>query len=520
MEEAEPSRSGAPARSTVLAVALGAAILVTGLILSRTEQLIIIVVSMDTTRADHLSAYGYDKDTSPTLARLAAEGTSFTHARSTTSWTLPSHMSLFTGLPVAVHGVSIDFQQLDLGRLTLGKAFQDAGFRTVGLYTAPYVHPKFGFGSGMDFYEGMTANPMAYDLTPAEMGTQMGLREMYSHQEVTSPRVADRARFFLKERSSDRLLLFLHLFDPHYDYKAPPKFLKRFASGTYSGPLVGDGIMTQLELIKPDMDPADLAQLKAMYDAEIAFTDKHLGDVIAEVEAQGLVGRTIVVVTADHGEEILEAGRFGHRMTLRDEVLRVPLVFWGPGIVPAGVTVGDDVALYDVFPTLLELAGIERDPLLYGRSLRPLMDGARLPPRPSSAELTFLHRDGPDYYTRHDAVVFEGLKVVRRVRVPWSPKNDRDLSQEPLWETAEFDVYDLRADPGETINLYATEPESPRVLAVLDALVREQSAQDEARAAYVPRGVKRLANDPMADLDVMDQLRAVGYLTGQSGDDQ
>ena len=515
MEESEPS-SGSGGRSsplpTISAVVLGLGVLAAGMWFSRSEELLVVLVSMDTTRADHLTPYGYDRDTSPTLDRLAREGTVFTQARSSTSWTLPSHMSLFTGLPAAVHDVVIDFQRLDSGRRTMGQVFHDAGFHTVGLFTAPYVHPRFGFGAGMDFYESMTANPMAYDLTPAQMNREMGLREAFSHQEVTSPRVADRARWFLTNRSAPRNFLFLHLFDPHYDYKAPPKIVQRFADPAYAGPIQPDGIMGQLDLIHEGMAPTDLAHLVDLYDAEINFTDRSLASVIATIEAEGLVGRTIVVVVADHGEEFLEHGRFGHRMGLGEEVLRVPLIVWGPGIIPEGRTIDDEVALYDVLPTLMDYADIPSEPLIYGRSLRPLIDGESLPARPSSASLTFLHRDGPDYYTKHDALVFQGIKVMRRVRVPWSRENDRNIFNPPDWSTAEYEVYDLRQDPHERDDLYARSPDDPRVKAIRKALEDEEAAQLEAADLFTPRGLTPLSHDPFENVDVFAQMKELGYL--------
>lgn len=524
MADTEPDEGGQGSSSavpTVVAALLGGAILAAGLLLNRTEELTIVVVSMDTTRPDHLTPYG-GRETSPTLDRLAREGVRFTQARSSTSWTLPAHMSLFTGLPPAVHGVTIDFQKLDSGRPIMGRIFQDAGFRTVGLYTAPYVHPRFGFGAGMDFYEGMTLNPMAYDLTPAEMNSQMGLRESYSHQEVTSPRVANRAAFFLGDRPTPRNLLFLHLFDPHYDFRAGPAFTDRFVDPKYHGSVVGDAVMTQVgTTIRPDMSAADLDHLRSLYDAEIAFTDRHLSDVIKAIEREDMLGRTLVVVVSDHGEEFFEDGRFGHRMGLRDEVLRVPMIFWGPGIIPEGVVVDDEVALYDVLPTLMDYADIslveseEESGPIWGRSLRPLMEGGSLPPRPSSSQLTYVHRDDRDHLTRHDALVLGGLKVIRRVQVPWSPAVDRDIFREPDWSTAEYDVFDLSQDPGEQDDLFERNPDDPRVKKALAELEREDQAQAQAVAAYAPQGIRMDPNDPMQGKDILEQLKAVGYLTGQ-----
>jgi len=518
LSEAEPS-PGEPSKgspvSTIAALLVGGLIVGAGLLLSRTEEFSIIIVSMDTTRLDRLSTYGAERPTSPSLTRLANEGVRFTQARSSSSWTLPAHVSLFSGQPAGVHGVNIDFQRMDPERPVLGRLFKDAGYRTVGLYTAPYVHPRFGFGAGMDFYEGMTANPMAYDLTPGQMQRERGLREGFSHQEITSPLAASRMSWFVNNRDSPKNLFFLHLFDPHYDYRAPARFTRSMVDARYAGSIQGDGIMEQVALgnIGPEMTAADLDQLKNLYDAEISFTDKHLGDVIAAVEREGLEGRVLVVVLADHGEEFFEDGRFGHRMSLRDEVIRVPLVFWGPGIIPEGLVIDDEVTLYDVLPTLLDYAGLEPQPDVWGRSLRPLIEGQSLPPRPSSSQLIYVRQGERDHFTRHDGLVLQGTKVVRRVQVPWSPENDRDMAAEPDWSTVEYDVYDLAADPGETHDLYDANPDAPRVLAVLAALEQELQAQQAAGSSA--EALQFGAGDSMARIDLMEQLSALGYLTGQ-----
>jgi arylsulfatase A-like enzyme len=493
--------------TSLIAVVVALAIVGGGVVLSQSQELTIIVVSLDTTRPDHLSAYGYDRSTSPTLERLAREGVQFTNARSTTSWTLPAHMSLFTGLPAKVHDVNVDFQTLDAGRPVMGEVFAKAGFYTEGYYTAPYVHQRYGFGRGMEFYEPMTANPMAFDLPPAEMREQLGLREMFSHQEVTSVRVAQQALRFVRDASGPRNLLFLHLFDPHYDYRAGPNFRAPFVDPSYEGEITGDGLMGQLDLIA-EGNPADLQQLKDLYDAELLFTDAYLGHVIKSVEESDKLGSTIIVVVSDHGEEFFEHGRYGHRMGLHEEVIRVPFIVWGPGIIPEGLVIDDDVAIYDVLPTLMDYAGIEESPFIYGRSLRPLIDGKSLPPRASASSLTFLHADARDYYTLHESTVYEGLKYIRKVQVPWSPLDQRNLSNPPNWSTATIEVYDLREDPAEQSNLYVVDPGDPRVERAAQAFQDETDRLREATARFTPEGSIDMAPD-MGVLDIMKQL---GYL--------
>ena len=475
----------------------------------RDEPLTIVLVSLDTTRPDHLSAYGYDKPTTPLLARLATEGTVFRNARSTSSWTLPSHMSLFTGLPPALHDVTIDFQVLDKARRTLGEVFHDAGFRTMGVFSAPYVHPHFGFARGFDFYERATQEPMFFDLTPQQMRTQLGLAEKRSHVEVTSGLVVDRALRLLANSSGDRNLLFLHFFDAHYDYLPPPRLAKRFTDPAYAGPVTGKEVADD-PAVHAGMPAEDLAQLEGLYDAEIAWVDENLKRLVEGLSQQGRLDHTLFVVVGDHGEEFFENGRFGHRAGLREEVVRVPMIFWWPGHVAAGNSVDTDVSLVDVLPTLVDLAGLPPEPGVDGRSLRPALAGGSLPPRPTTAELSFFPRTPEGHYVRHAAMVFDGLKVVERVNVAWTPQDERKLDGAVDEDSREQFVYDLRADPGEREDLL--ESDDPALVARADRAL-EAFEQEHQRQVERAGGQRRAGPGAAPDIGVPlhDVMKAIGY---------
>jgi arylsulfatase A-like enzyme len=404
--------------------------------------------------------------------------------------------------------VVIDFQRLDESRRTLGEIFHEAGYRTMGVFSAPYVHGHFGFGRGMDFYERATQEPMMFDLTPAQMREQLGMLERRSHTEVTSSRVVDRALNLLEHMGRDRNLLFLHFFDPHYDYKAPPRFLKRFADPAYRGPVTGENVGDPL-VVRADMAAADLAQVQALYDAELAWVDDNLRRLVEAIEASPRARQTVLVITGDHGEEFFEHGRFGHRATLHDEVLRVPCLVWAPGRVAPGTVVEDEVAGYDVLPTLMDYAGIPAEPAIYGRSLRPLLEGRALPPRPVSASLSFFPREPQGHFVQHEALVFQGLKLERRIHVPWSTERERDLSGTPDPSTEELQVFDLASDAAEQHDLSASG--DPRIPGLRRAFDEERARQATALAAFEPLGA---GSGQEIDLSLQEQLQAVGYLHG------
>ena len=504
---ARPVCSGRLAPAPLLAVLLVAAA-VTGLSgCGGDPPLTILLISLDTTRPDHLSAYGYDRDTTPTLARLAREGTVFTHARSTSSWTLPAHMSLFTGLPPGLHDVVIDFQSLDRGRRTLGEIFHQAGFGTAGVFSGAYVHPWYGFGRGMDYYERGTQEPMILDLPPAQQRQQLGLREQIGHQEVTSPIVTDRALTLLDRLTGPRKLCFLHYFDAHYDYLAPPRIASRFLDAAYAGPINGKHAESLAQDLGDHPAAADVAQLEGYYDAELAWIDEHLAKLLERQEQRGELEHTLVVVVGDHGEAFFEHGRYGHRFDLHDEVLRIPLIVWAPHRVPGGRVIDENVSIVDVLPTLMDYAGLPPDPALDGRSLKPLIDGGHLPPRPVNAALSFFPPPPrPDHYVLSEALVQGDLKLVRKVQVPWSPENERDISQPPRPGTETDEVYDLAADPGEQRDLVAVG--DPRVGPLTAAFEAERERQREQLARFHPEG----SGAPITDLTLDEQLRANGYV--------
>lgn len=505
------ARLALPARLRRAGAALALALL--GACGPGADELTVVLISLDTTRLDHLSAYGYGRPTTPNLERLAREGVRFDQARAPTSWTLPSHMSLFTGLPPGVHDVNIDFQALDASRRTLGEIFRDGGFRTMGVFSGPYVHAQYGFGRGFDYYERGTQDPMLFDLTAEEKRTQAALREHRSHTEVTSALVVDRAIALLRNSGSPRNLLFLHFFDPHYDYRAPRRIARAFTDPAYKGPITGDGIVSRPDLVHAGMPAADLRQLTDLYDAELAWVDENIGRLLDALREQGRLERTLIVVTADHGEEFFERGRFGHRNGLSEQTLRVPLIVWGgAGLgLPAGRTVDDEVATYDILPTLVDYAGLPPEPTLYGRSLRPAIEGRPLRPAPVAGALTFIPREPQGWYVLHRSAVFGGFKVVSQVRVAWTPERERDLAGPVLPGSETVAVHDLATDPLESRDLTASEDPAvlERVRAALRAYEEEQQRQRQALQQFVPQGVP---DGPGLDLTLMETLEQLGYL--------
>ncbi len=340
----------------------------------------IVFVSIDSLRADHLGCYGYERDTSPFMDRLAATGVRFENAVSTTSWTLPSHASMFTGLYGETHGLVDNGLSLSADHLTLAELLGHRGYATAGFFGGPYLHPAFGLGQGFEVYEScMTTTPDS--IGDAELRQGAMRPDQPSHADVTGPRTREEVRAWADGRGGDQrpYFLFLHLWDVHYDFIPPPEYARLFVDPDYAGP--ADGRLMSNDAIRLGMQQRDLQHVLDLYDAEIRFTDAVLEGILGDLTERGMLEDTLVVITSDHGEEFFEHGLKGHNKTLFDEVLRIPLIVSWEGQIAPGQVVEDQVQLVDLMPTFAGVAGLDSDLAVQGQDLTPLLTGGSMEPR-------------------------------------------------------------------------------------------------------------------------------------------
>ncbi len=335
---------------------------------TRTERPNLVLVSVDSLRADRIGAYGADRDTSPAIDELAAAGGLFETVMAPTSWTLPSHVTLLAGLSVPVHGVVSPRDRIDENRILLAAHLGGHGYRTAGFVSAPFLHHAYGFARGFDRYVNFG---VAAEMTDAPTN----LQNLVSHQDETAQQVIDAAIKWLAESAADDdtpFFLFVHLWDPHYDYIPPAPYATLF-DPDYEGSLD----VRNYELnraINASISDRDLQHLRALYDGEIRWTDSQFGRLLNAIKERA--GQTIVSLTADHGEEFFEHGEKGHGKTLFEEVVRVPWIVHFPARVPAGTRIGGVASLEDVAPTLLDLMGAAPLREATGRSLAEYLTGA------------------------------------------------------------------------------------------------------------------------------------------------
>jgi arylsulfatase A-like enzyme len=428
----------------------------------------VVLISIDSLRADGLGAYGAPNETSPAIDALAAEGALFENTFAPTSWTLPSHVTLFTGLPIQSHRVDAPHRRIDRARHLLAEHLARQGYRTAGFVSSPFLQRGYGFGRGFEIYRHFQS--VKEEQVPPSPAARDG-----SHGDETAREVIDAALAWLGAQPEDGspLFLFVHLWDVHYDY-IPPAPYDRMFDPDYEGDLDPRGYEHN-DGISAEMPERDRTHLRALYDGEIRWTDAQLGRLLQGLRERERSEDIVIALVADHGDEFFEHGNKGHYKTLFDESVRVPWIVRSPGRVPAGTRVEAVAGLDDVAPTLLSLAGLPPLPEATGRDLAPLFAGEDVPARPSL--LTLHHKT---------ALRGFGWKVLVDTR------------------TGAAAYYDLVADPAEQRPARAQDV-APEKLAAALARIRDSNSYADT-LSWKGDGEVEL------DAETRVRLRELGYI--------
>ena len=328
----------------------------------------IVLVVVDTLRADHLGAYGYARPTSPTIDALSKTGTLFSNAASPSSWTKPAVASLFSSRLPSEHGAVSCARDLGPELPLLAEALRARGYYTVGV-SANFVHiaaPR-GFGRGFDVFESPNVEVAGEGEHIIELQNGSGPPRRF--RAANGHEINAIVARILRERPKKPLFLYVHYMEPHAGYEPPERLAKAFSrdrSFAQGAPAAHADYVSTLARAGSKVDPREIARLVDLYDAEIASVDEAIAELRDLVAAAG-ASRALWVVTADHGEEFGEHGGFFHGIHLHEETVHVPLVLAGPG-VPA-TRRDEPVDLLDVAPTLLAAAGARALPGARGRDL-------------------------------------------------------------------------------------------------------------------------------------------------------
>jgi len=395
----------------------------------------ILLIVVDTLRADHLQPYGYARATTPNMQELLARrGVVVERAYAPSPWTIPSVASLLSGRWPGEVLPHTFVEELALApRIpTIASVLRAHGYTTAAVMGNPTIHPGLGFERGFD---GFFAPP----------SLEEGI--LRQHAEQVSARAAD----WLRAHRGQRTFLYVHFMDPHDPYDNAEIVVGRspFDDPRYAGTITGNDIHGLFLGKVPLRDPAaDVPHVVALYDAEVHHVDSFLAPLLAAIEP-GELRHTLVVLTADHGEELHDHGGWKHGRTLYEEQLRVPLLLRWDGQLAAGTRLRGPARLIDIAPTIAEAAGAPAPPGWQGRSLLPALRGGSAPSPPA---LFAEHlADGPP----RAAVIGQRWKLVLFDReAPFTPHNELEsiLYGEERARLARVELYDLAHDPLERRN--------------------------------------------------------------------
>ena len=423
----------------------------------------VVLITIDTLRADHVGCYGYKQIKTPNIDGLAAEGTRFDRAFAVVPVTLPSHSSILTGAYPMLSGMH-DFSGNKLSPLqpTLASVLKQAGYQTGAVIAAAVLDSRFGLNQGFDFY---------YDHFEFSRLDEANLDEMQRPGNV----VADVALDWLeKEWLKDGLaknpqkkfFLWMHLYDPHLPYHLPEPYANEYAARPYDG--------------------------------EIAFADEQVGRLLRFLKEKGIYQNTVIVLCGDHGESLGEHGEKTHGFFIYNATMHVPLIIKLPkNRLPGngtGRAVGDPVSLVDLMPTILGAVGVEIPSQVQGRSLL--------------SELRSEHDDRePDDKSDRDRVLY-GETFLPRIHFNWSELRGSENIKYHFIDAPRPELYDLTKDPGEVHNLFTEKKAvAEEMHAKLVGMIRDYSAG------------KELAEKTGLDPALMERLKSLGYAGFSGGSD-
>ncbi len=287
----------------------------------------LLIITLDTTRADHLGCYGYKKARTPNIDRLASEGVKFVNAYCPAPLTLPSHTSILTGLEPVKHQVRNNGHYLPEGLKTITEYLKNKGYKTAAFVSSFSIDSRFGLDRGFETYDDTFQSNMPFKTLNAERKA-----------EDTFARFAS----WLENNFKSKFFCWVHYYDPHLPYVPPSPYREEFRENPYDG--------------------------------EIAYMDHYVGRVIDALREKKLLEKTIIIVAGDHGEGLGDKVEEGHGIFLYEETVRVPLIFWNKSIWPRPFSINTRVRLVDIAPTIAELVGLKAEAsLMQGKSLLPVM---------------------------------------------------------------------------------------------------------------------------------------------------
>ncbi len=429
------------------------------------EDYNVLLIVIDTLGANNVGCYNPELSLTPHIDRLAEQGVRFAKSYAVAPWTQPSVASILTGLMPSKHGLNQLGAELDGKAAILAELLKDRGYETGAVVSHRLVNASFGFGRGYGYFD---EEPIG------------------GHKKISSQMVTDSALQWLDGVGTNRFHLLLHYFDPHYVYCHHEQF--DMTSG-YEGPLEPAMNIWSLRNQRERLTEEDISYLVGLHREEIAYTDHHIGRLLEHLETLGVADKTLIVLTADHGEEFMEHGWLGHTRSLYNELIHVPVIFYLPGVFGEGIVSEMPVSQIDVLPTLMDFSKRPVSEAWDGRSLLPILLGDKPgeTDRDIFAEVSFVPRSKKD--VADEKITFLTTLVRGNLKAIYDEVDER-------WE-----VYDLAKDPGES-NILALEGRAQVLADDLSAWKSARVTQPDQESGF----------QLIMTSDEEESLRSLGYI--------
>ncbi len=434
----------------------------------------VLLITVDTLRADHLSSYGYKRNTTPNIDQLAREGVLFLNTISQIPETLPSMTSIMTSSYPIDHGVRKNGYRFLSDKKLLSEILRDNDYTTAAFISSCVLDKGAGLTRGFDIYD---------DTLPDRL---LAKENCQRTAEKTTMAVIE----WIERNYKKRFFIWLHYIDPHSQYRPPSPYNRMFLKEPYKGRVTGD-VSQFFSIIhnRFQLDKKDIEYMISLYDGEIAFVDYSFGLLLKKIRELNLTNNTLIVFTSDHGESLGEHNYFfDHGDFLYDDQLRVPLIMSGPGL-PDNKVIKRQVQTIDIMPTILDLLKISTKGKMTGRSLLPLLldnnENMSNIKEEAFSESDICQRYG---VRRCSPVGIKGklypLRIENRWKYIFNPNGESEL-------------YDIANDPSETRNLINANKKLAGALERrLKGLINNRGAQHEQRLSK----------------EMKEKLKSLGYL--------
>jgi len=445
------------------------------------ERANIILISLDTVRPDHLGCYGYHRNTSPAIDRLAAEGVLFKNTYSTTSWTLPGHISMLTSTNGANHQVYFPLQKMSPDLLTLADLLRTRGFYCAAFTGGGYLSETYGFSKGFDSYQEIKLHgDRAIRLDEAE-------------------RLARLASDWLEGNRDKNFFLFLHTYQPHDPYANLSPYGKEFLDEKAEWDQAKmESLFEEMGRFGTEFSDTQKENILALYDGEIKYTDMlFVLPILDKLKELGLYENSMIILTSDHGEEFYDHEAWLHDHSIYEEGIRIPLIIKFPDAENRGIQIDGNARITDILPTILDRMDIKpRHEQFDGVSLIPLIEGKEKAQRTVISDLALREFETAPTVI---SIIEDNFKFIlnKKISSPYIRRLARNF------DGSLIELYDLAKDPGETKNLAA------------NIAFREMCFErlEEIDLLYEKVEMMKIQKDEVTmDQSLRERLKALGYI--------